>query len=220
MSPLGVTVIDEGADPGAGPRRSILAQDRSRRTREALIDAAFGLWTERGFETGFETTTVEEIARAAGVSKGTFYFHFARKVDVLLEMNATIDLAMTAAARDAVEAGASVDVAVVRALEEMAERTEQMPRAALGQILREYHTSPVLARERSPFRRMLPALFADAQRRGELPPDPDPERLADLVAAIILSSCAAWAEGRTDRLAPALTYAARVLFAGVRAVDG
>lgn len=215
-TPVGVPLVD---DEVAGPRRSILAQDRSRRTRESLIDAAFGLWSERGFETGFETTTVEEIARAAGVSKGTFYFHFARKVDVLLEMNATIDLDMTAAALDAVEAGESVDVAVVRALEEMAERTEQMPRAALGQILREYHTSPVLARERSPFRTLLPALFADAQRRGELPPDPDPERLADLVAAIILSACGAWAEGRATRLGPELTYAARVLFAGVRAVD-
>ena len=219
MTSLGGPAVDDVVDPVSGPRRSILAQDRSRRTREGLIDAAFALWTERGFETGFETTTVEEIARAAGVSKGTFYFHFARKVDVLLEMNAAIDLAMTAATRDAVAAGESVDVAVVRALEEMAARTEQMPRAALGQILREYHTSPVLARERSPFRTRLPALFADAQRRGDLPATPDPERLADLVAAIILAACAAWAEGRTDRLAPQLTYAARVLFAGVRAVD-
>lgn len=219
MTTVGAPAVDDGTDPIAGPRRSILAQDRSRRTREALIDAAFALWTERGFEAGFETTTVEEIARGAGVSKGTFYFHFARKVDVLLERNAAIDHAMAVATREAVEAGASVDDAVVRALEEMAERTEQMPRAALGQILREYHTSPVLARERSAFRTMLPGLFADAQRRRELPPAPDPERLADLVAAIILSSCAAWAEGRTTRLGPELTYAARVLFAGVRSLS-
>ena len=60
-----------------GPRRSSLVQERSRRTRQQLVNAAVKLWTERGFENGVETTTVEEIARAAGVTKGTFYFHFA-----------------------------------------------------------------------------------------------------------------------------------------------
>ncbi|MFA5884676.1 MAG: helix-turn-helix domain-containing protein [Acidimicrobiia bacterium] len=205
------------AELAAGPRRSILAQDRSRRTREALVDAAFALWTERGFETGFEATTVEEIARAAGVTKGTFYFHFARKVDVLLDMNAAIDQAMTAEMLTAVDAGEPIDVAVARALAVLAERTERMPRAALAQILREYHSSPVLARERSAFRTTLPALFAAARARTELPHDADPERLANLVAAIILVSCAAWAEDRAAQLAPELHYAAGVLFAGIHA---
>jgi AcrR family transcriptional regulator len=72
-----------------GPRRSSLVQERSRRTRQELVNAAVKLWTERGFEHGVESTTVEEIARAAGVTKGTFYFHFAHKEDVLLEMSNT-----------------------------------------------------------------------------------------------------------------------------------
>ncbi|WP_242424826.1 TetR/AcrR family transcriptional regulator, partial [Frankia sp. EI5c] len=38
------------------------------------------------FETGIEDTKVEEICQAAGVTKGTFYFHFAHKEDILLEM--------------------------------------------------------------------------------------------------------------------------------------
>src|SRR4051812_44478641 len=68
------------------PRRSALSQSRSRDTRRKLIRAALALWNERGFEAAFEETTAEEIARAAGVSKGTFYFHFAHKEDILLEM--------------------------------------------------------------------------------------------------------------------------------------
>jgi AcrR family transcriptional regulator len=204
---------------GAGPRRSILAQHRSRRTREALVDAALALWTERGFETGIETTTVEEIARAAGVTKGTFYFHFARKVDVLLEMNAVIDHAMTVEVLRAVEVGEPIDVAVSSALAVMADRTEQVPREALAQILREYHRSPVLARERSEFRTVLPKLFADAQSRHEIPLGADPDRLANLVAAIILSACDTWADGRSAHLGPDLQYAASVLFAGIHAVD-
>jgi len=77
---------NESNGNGDGPRRSSLVQERSRRTRQELVNAAVALWTERGFENGVEATTVEEIARAAGVTKGTFYFHFAHKEDVLLEM--------------------------------------------------------------------------------------------------------------------------------------
>ena len=71
---------------GTGPRRSGLVQERSRRTRQQLVNAAVQLWTERGFERGIEETTVEEIVQAAGVTKGTFYFHFAHKEDILLEV--------------------------------------------------------------------------------------------------------------------------------------
>src|SRR5262249_34504134 len=70
----------------AGTRRSALAQKRSRNTRRKLIRAALEIWSEQGFDDAFEETTAEDIARAAGVSKGTFYFHFAHKEDILLEM--------------------------------------------------------------------------------------------------------------------------------------
>src|SRR5215471_8429165 len=92
-----------------GPRRSSLVQERSRRTRQQLVNAAVRLWTERGFENGVETTTVEEIARAAGVTKGTFYFHFAHKEDVLLEMSLTTGDATADVARRAADAGATID---------------------------------------------------------------------------------------------------------------
>src|SRR6185369_9527256 len=64
------------AAPTAMPvaRRAALLQERSRHTRRELVRAALALWNERGFERGVEETTVEEIARAAGVTKGTFYF--------------------------------------------------------------------------------------------------------------------------------------------------
>jgi AcrR family transcriptional regulator len=50
------------------------------------VRTAMRLWTERGFETGIEDTTVDEIVAAAGVTKGTFYFHFAHKEEILLEL--------------------------------------------------------------------------------------------------------------------------------------
>src|SRR2546421_4014524 len=126
------------ATNGDGPRRSSLVQERSRRTRQELVNAAVKLWTERGFENGVESTTVEEIARAAGVTKGTFYFHFAHKEDVLLEMSITTGDAATELARRASEAGATIDDIVEVSFKEMARRTERLPRAAIARTIREF----------------------------------------------------------------------------------
>src|SRR6478609_2363930 len=131
-----------GNGSGDGPRRSSLVQERSRRTRQELVNAAVKLWSERGFENGVETTTVEEIARAAGVTKGTFYFHFAHKEDVLLEMSLTTSDAVNEVARSASDRGASIDEIIQLSFNEMARRTERLPRAAIARTIREFYKYP------------------------------------------------------------------------------
>ena len=156
-----------GNSNGDGPRRSSLVQERSRRTRRELVNAAVKLWTEHGFENGVETTTVEEIARAAGVTKGTFYFHFAHKEDVLLEMsNAAGDAAMEVARRSA-EEGSSIDEIIQRAFAETARRTERMPRAAIARTLAEFYKHPTRSRDHNVTREVFPDLFQSAQQRGD-----------------------------------------------------
>ncbi|MDA0700499.1 MAG: TetR/AcrR family transcriptional regulator [bacterium] len=49
-------------------------------TLEALVDAALALFGEGGYE----RTTVDAIAGAAGYSKGAFYSHFKRKEELFL----------------------------------------------------------------------------------------------------------------------------------------
>lgn len=59
---------------------NILAMGKSERTRSHLQQVALDLIAEQGFD----ATTVEQIARAAGVSQMTFFRHFPTKDAVVL----------------------------------------------------------------------------------------------------------------------------------------
>jgi AcrR family transcriptional regulator len=50
--------------------------------RKQILDAALLLFTERGFE----ETTVEQIARTAGLSKGAVYWYFKSKLELLFTL--------------------------------------------------------------------------------------------------------------------------------------
>lgn len=55
-------------------------QDPAVRTRTRLLEAATKLFQTRGYQ----HTSVDEIAREAGVAKGTVYVHFKNKQELLL----------------------------------------------------------------------------------------------------------------------------------------
>jgi AcrR family transcriptional regulator len=56
-----------------------LRERKKQQTRQALLDAAGRLFDEQGYE----ATTVDQIAAAAGVSTRTFFTYFRHKADVL-----------------------------------------------------------------------------------------------------------------------------------------
>jgi AcrR family transcriptional regulator len=63
------------------PARPASRQDRSRRTEQALLDAALELFRERGVD----AVTVADIAAAAGVAPATIYRRFGDKDGLLKE---------------------------------------------------------------------------------------------------------------------------------------
>jgi AcrR family transcriptional regulator len=70
----------EGAD---GLRRSTRLQNsRTQKTVNLLLDAGLELMAEHGYE----STQVNDIATAAGVSRATFYNHFESKEELLWEL--------------------------------------------------------------------------------------------------------------------------------------
>lgn len=60
--------------------RKLSPQLRSERTRGRLVRAARRVFTEHGYA----GATIDELTRAAGCSKGSYYFHFSSKEDILL----------------------------------------------------------------------------------------------------------------------------------------
>jgi AcrR family transcriptional regulator len=57
-------------------------QERKSQTRERLIDAAAAVFAQRGFE----TATLDEVAAAAGYTKGAVYSNFASKTELFIAL--------------------------------------------------------------------------------------------------------------------------------------
>lgn len=95
-------------------------QERSRLKRAALLAAALDLFAAHGYE----ATSIDQIARQAGVAVGGFYQHFASKQQVLLVL---MDQLLTEAA--ALTSPDEGSAAVVTAL--------TLPRAAIAGLVRQ-----------------------------------------------------------------------------------
>jgi AcrR family transcriptional regulator len=209
----------------AAPRRSGLQQRRSRDTRRKLIRSALELWNERGFESAFEETTAEEIARAAGVSKGTFYFHFAHKEDILFEMpwaTAEIMIEESEAAMERGEAG--VDV-IEQLMNSLARRVSRAPRAAVlrvtGHWSRLTHSGTLPEAPRG-FGEAFDTVLRYARDRGELPADAEIDELASLLQAATMDALVRWAATTqsSTALRAALFRRADVILRGAAASYG
>ena len=183
--------------------------------------AAVQLWTERGFDSGVETTTVEEIARAAGVTKGTFYFHFAHKEDILQELGWGTAEALYEEAVHGVAAGRAGFTLVRQLLSSLARRAEGVPRPAVQRAVAGFYSNgvprPVPGR-RDIHHGLLVALDA-ARTQGELPDGADTDELARVLAALAMDALLAWAQGDGARLRPRIQTRADVVLAGAQSLD-
>ena len=70
-----------------------LRERKKHQTREALIDAAFELFSAQGYE----TTTIDQIAAQAGVSPRTFFRYFGGKEELALDFTVEFEELVTAA---------------------------------------------------------------------------------------------------------------------------
>ena len=189
------TMVRSSPGPGhdQGQGRAVPVRARSQASRDAIIQGALALWRTKGFA----ETTVTDICKAAGVSKALFYVYFARREDVLMEIEVfTMRDAHLAARAVAPRPYELVDMirAVIEVLEQGMRRypaelifeavieTYRIERRALA----EGATEADLA-----FLFLEP--FAQAQRDGKLPSAADLVRTARIAQVLEADGIRSWA---------------------------
>jgi AcrR family transcriptional regulator len=185
---------------------------RGDRTRAALVASALRLFDARGVE----ATAVDEITTAAAVAKGTFYVHFQRKQDVLLEHAAQVVLELAAADLPADGIGA---IAVLEA--RVAEAMGATPRPLVGLMVREIvgHREDWLRilGDRPALRDIVRPAVDRAQGQGALRTDLSAGRLAQALAILWLDGVIGWSEHPVQRpLQPVLARATSLFLDGAR----
>ncbi len=205
------------------PKRSLLAQERSRDTRQAIIRAALELWRERGDTAGSGDPTAEEIAERAGVSKATFYLHFARKDDILLETAWATTKVFYEDALQGLMAGGPVDDVLDDVTVRLCRRIQNVPKRVLRRMLAAQLDVPEPRlreddAENFGFDRGFALIFAQAQRSGALPPTLPAATLGRIFEAMTHESMREWAYDEDGELLPMLRTRFALLLAGARTV--
>jgi len=106
------------------------------RNRRATLQRIADVGMELFLANGFDATTLDEIAAAAGISRRTFFYYFRSKDDILLAHISGYDDALRASIRDHTSAGEPIDV-VREALLEMSARFQTSRTVAISRLIRE-----------------------------------------------------------------------------------
>jgi AcrR family transcriptional regulator len=204
-----------------GQRRANFQRARSQETRRSLVHSAVALWRVRGVD----DTTVAEICKAAGVSKGLFYFYFERKEDILFELGmSSVDTVsrriheMLTDDYDVLEVIHESLVAMERAMRP--NPPDLMARAVLEGYRRRVQLEQIDHGGR-PMATTLAELFRRAIGDGKLPAAFDVEQVAN-IAQILISEGArlwpGWTDGRS--FADIVTAQIGLVVNGAVALDG
>jgi AcrR family transcriptional regulator len=177
--------------------KATLAERKQELVREALAAAATDLFVANGFE----QTTVERIARAAGVSRRTFFRYFESKEDVLAHHADQLGerLYSALATRPLSEPPlVAIRHALVPAVEAGLESPDVL-RCTI-RLLRETNSlRRVVMARRNRLEERVAALMA--RRLGKRAADHAPMLLAFLTRALIDTAFNAWYDRETDDVA-------------------
>jgi AcrR family transcriptional regulator len=152
-------------------------------TRRRLLEAAATAFMERGYA----ATSLNELISATGVTKGGFYFHFASKAEVALEVVRSRDEQLqreVLAAAGEYERATEQVVAMVRALVRAIADKSKQGMAGLERLCAELRADgiddPAVVRPHERWIETTAALFRKAQAEGDLDPRTDPQQAARL----------------------------------------
>lgn len=190
-----------------------LRESRREQTRRRLYEAALAVFRRDQVA----TCRIDDIAIAAGVSRGSFYFHYPTKEHVLIEYMRETELQICSAV-DALPEGAPLTELLDTVATALSQIWQPDPRllpdvAAVG--LR-YAATALTDAESGRLRQTLSERFAAAARRSELSTLLPSEILSDLYLGNTLAGLLAWYGHQETPLKSVLQSTNILFFGGVQ----
>ena len=181
-------------------------------TRERLFEASLAEFRE----CGVASAQIDRIARTAGVVRGTFYFHFPTKDDVLLELKHRMEHQILLRMRSFPNEVLPLDDYLRRVADALVEATSlvgsaEVLREALSLYVRRPDSQSV---EGASLEEEVTRRFASAQQDGELRQDLSAQQIAVL---FLTSTFGFFAHLEGDELRAALDSLVGVVGKGIRA---
>lgn len=153
---------------GASAPEGGLRERKRRETRQRIADAGIRLFLAQGYD----ATTLDMIAVAAGISRRTFFHYFRSKDEILLAMQGGFGEAIAVAVEDASADARPIDAALA-ALRKVSALYRRDEMVEIDRLLRS--SEAVEARKLASFAGYERALLEALQRKW-----PAPERLEGL----------------------------------------
>ena len=187
--------------------------EQRERTRRRLYDCALDVFRRDGVD----ACRIDDIATAAGTSRGTFYFHFPTKEHVLLvRMRETEDTICDAI--DDLAEDAPVDAALATLNEQLALIWEPDPSLlpdVTGAALRLAATT-MIDQDATRMRSTLARRFRSGVERNEIAARVPPDVLSDLYLGHVLAALLAWYGNRSISLRAMLAAVTDLFWNGAK----
>lgn len=153
-------------------------------TRQRILEVAARAFMERGYS----GTSLNEIIRESGVTKGGFYFHFDGKADVAIEALEMIRTDWRSQVVNTVGYRPRAVEQVAAMVRQIAVDKATAPSgAAMGRLCQELAEQPEVAERLRPFDAWF-ALTGDLFRRAQSQGDMDPDIDADAAARFAVTA--------------------------------
>jgi AcrR family transcriptional regulator len=189
-----MNMLSEDAVPDHHRTRRSLRATKKRETAERIYQAALRLFRERGYA----ATTVDDIAQAAHVAKGTFFNYFATKDAVLAHLGERqmemLERTLAATSGFAEQSAAEQLTFVFNTLAAGVEDEHEIMRVVALETFRHAAAFSDISSSARRLFDLLAGIVRRGQERGELRASAPAESLTLIVLATYLYTFLAWVE--------------------------
>ena len=189
------------------------AKQRKPYNSDAILDVAVRVFRERGYD----GSSLENVARAAGITKASIYYHVRSKEELLARgVGRALDALFAVLDEPPANTGRAADrlkYIVRRTIEITVEQLAEV--ALLLRVRGNTRTERRVLERRRQFDHLVATMMGKAQREGDLRADIDP-RLATRLLFGMLNSITEWYRPEGELRAPGIAEAVfRIAFEGM-----